>query len=148
MQNLKTCSRCSQELPFAAFSRRAASLDGHQPACKTCTGKQKQLDYWGDPVQNSRQRERSIKNRNARLQDPAYKRAFYLWGTTKRRTKIPPWVSITDFVPICREAVAKGPEFQLDHVIPLKGKLVSGLHVPANIRVVPKEVNWAKSNKY
>jgi hypothetical protein len=57
-------------------------------------------------------------------------------------------VVITDFVPVCREALAAGPAFELDHVIPLKGKLVSGLHVPSNLRVVPRVVNQAKQNKF
>ena len=145
----KICPRCQASQPLSAFNRRAASPGGYAAACRACTQKQHYLDYWGDPEQNRKQRERSVKNRTAKLNsDPAYKRAFYLWGSTKKRTEIPPWVCMNDFIPVCREAVELGAGYEIDHIIPLKGKLVSGLHVPGNLRVVPKAVNQAKQNKY
>ena len=36
----------------------------------------------------------------------------------------------------------------VDHIIPLQGKKVSGLHVFSNLRVIPGEENVKKSNKY
>jgi hypothetical protein len=150
MKNTQTCPRCLETKPLDQFSRRAKSLSGYAAACKECTRKQHWIDYHGDPVQNERQRARVKKSKEARFNaDPAYKRAFNIWGSSKRRTtKMPPWVCILDFVPICREAIEKGPEYEVDHIIPLRGELVSGLHVPGNVRVVRKEVNQAKRNKY
>jgi hypothetical protein len=39
-------------------------------------------------------------------------------------------------------------KWQVDHIIPLYGELVCGLHVPENLRVVSKTANQAKSNKF
>ena len=146
----KTCSRCADSKPLAAFHLRAASRDGYSAACVDCIRRDKYLSYWTDPAERQRTVDRATANKQARFDaDPAYKRAFHLWGSTKKRgTKIPPWVCIADFVPACRAALRKGAEYELDHVIPLSHPLVCGLHVPANLRVVKRTTNRKKSNTF
>jgi hypothetical protein len=41
-----------------------------------------------------------------------------------------------------------GFPWHVDHVIPLRGKNVSGLHTPSNMRVIPGEENERKNNAY
>jgi hypothetical protein len=41
-----------------------------------------------------------------------------------------------------------GIQHHVDHVIPLKGRLVSGLHVVENLRVIPGKENLAKNSKF
>ena len=41
-----------------------------------------------------------------------------------------------------------GFAWHVDHVIPLRGKNVSGLHTPYNLRVIPGIANMQKTNKF
>ena len=145
----KLCPRCEVSKPLALFTKRSASKDGYAAACAECLKASKRMSYWIDPEERAATIARAAANKQARFAaDPAYKRAFNLWGSTKRRTRIPPWVSITDFLPICRKAVKAGPGYVLDHIIPLKHPLVCGLHVPSNLRVVLRAANVRKGNSF
>ena len=72
---------------------------------------------------------------------------------TKQRT--PEW--LTDFDKLkmrCIYSVAamltrcnKEP-WHVDHIIPLRGNMVSGLHVPSNLQVMRGSENSAKKNKF
>jgi hypothetical protein len=45
------------------------------------------------------------------------------------------------------DAVDPVSRFEVDHILPLNGKTVSGLHVAANLQVIPGAVNGAKHNR-
>jgi hypothetical protein len=80
-------------------------------------------------------------------------------STRKRQTaklqRTPAWLTEHDYkVMESKYAIAAwlsdvvGVEYHVDHIIPLRGNNVSGLHVPDNLRVIPAKDNLEKSNKY
>lgn len=70
-------------------------------------------------------------------------------------SRTPKWLSAADKALIrARYAEAKwmtartGIKHHVDHIVPLLGRSVSGLHVPWNLRVIPQRENAKKSNKF
>jgi hypothetical protein len=88
------------------------------------------------------------KNPHKVLEQSARKRATKL-------KRVPCWLTKQDFENIKQiylEAKQlsdkEGKKYHVDHIIPLRGKYVSGLHVPENLRILLAEENMAKSNKF
>ena len=72
-----------------------------------------------------------------------------------KKNRTPAWMTKSDLLHIkCKYQVAamynreRICRWDVDHIIPLRGKTVSGLHVPSNIRVIPSLFNKQKANKY
>lgn len=80
-------------------------------------------------------------------------------NTAKRRTakmyRTPKWLTPIDYERMentyklaALQTKITGERWHVDHIIPLQGKLVSGLHVPSNLEAVPAKYNIKKSNKH
>lgn len=66
----------------------------------------------------------------------------------------PPWLKgelrkqVDAMYAECRRITAEtGIEHHVDHIVPLQGDNVCGLHVPCNLRIIPASENLAKGNK-
>jgi hypothetical protein len=70
----------------------------------------------------------------------------------KKLQAIPPWADMDAIEAIYKEAARvtaeTGIPHEVDHIIPLQGKSVSGLHVETNLRVITASANRSKGNKF
>ncbi len=85
------------------------------------------------------------------------KSVYYARASKRRAMKskaVPKWLTedehqeIKDLYEIARMfKLYTGQEYHVDHIVPLQGKNVCGLHVPWNLQVIPAKENLSKSNK-
>lgn len=69
--------------------------------------------------------------------------------------RTPQWLSAEDkavmerlYVEAARLTKATGVRHEVDHIVPLRGQTVSGLHVPANLQILTKTQNVKKRNRF
>lgn len=66
--------------------------------------------------------------------------------------RTPAWANLEAIQAVYRVAAEKNQDspgyFHVDHIYPLQGKLVSGLHVHNNLRIISAFENGSKSNSF
>ena len=83
----------------------------------------------------------------------------YAEYTRTRQAKIlqrtPDWLSedhkaeLQDFYWLAKDLTAvSGETYHVDHIVPLQGDNVCGLHVPWNLQILPADINLSKGNRY
>jgi hypothetical protein len=72
-----------------------------------------------------------------------HRQATPKWLTRKQKTEIRQIYQIAITM-----SKTTGEQYVVDHIIPLRGQDVCGLHVPWNMRVITQEENLKKSNKH
>jgi molybdopterin/thiamine biosynthesis adenylyltransferase len=88
-----------------------------------------------------------------RAKNPGYMNAVVAKRKAKKLRATPKWLTEDDFWLIkeiyataAERAQCTGVSHDVDHIIPLQGEFVSGLHVPYNLRVIPASENRRKHN--
>lgn len=170
---MKLCKKCDTVKPTDEFYKNKRSKDGLQIYCKECH-RSSRRDYYRQNKEKILKANKLYKIENAsrvREANDAYfsKNAELIRERARKRReekrelirvqerarcakrkavklqRTPPWSeteAINEFYANCPEG------YHVDHIIPLQGETVSGLHVRKNLQYLPAGKNMSKRNAY
>jgi hypothetical protein len=173
---MKLCTDCNIIKPIIDFHRNKTMKGGVTHYCKKCNTRRvyewrkvnpekralQTKRYWALHSQERRsyceknsiernrkkaiyRRENKSKIREWKINNKGMVNASARLQYAKRIKRVPQWASlkeIRDFYISCPSGMV------VDHIIPLVGKTVSGLHVLSNLQYLTPEENCRKSNKF
>ena len=118
----KRCIDCGKVKAISQFGERKSSKDGYREYCRICRKDHTKRHY----------------------EKHKYKYHAALCRARKANAT-PKWADLKEIEQIYKNR----PEgYHVDHIVPLKGKNVCGLHVPWNLQYLPEKVNLSKSNRF
>ena len=145
---MKVCKKCKIEKDSSHFHRNRSKADGLQSYCRPCNTEALRSYY----LANSKAvKARSAKyySENIEVRNSGSNAASAARNAAER---CPVWADKAEIREVYDQAFAlkciSGISYHVDHVLPLNGELVSGLHVPANLQILTPSENMSKNNKY
>jgi hypothetical protein len=148
---MRTCKSCQETKDYKEFVKEPRNPQGVGYKCLSCERKRSAERRKANP-EYDRKFKRSWKERNKGkvLADWSEYRAAKLKANAAWADK----KYIEDLYTNCREAETVFAEagidikFHVDHIIPLRNKIVCGLHTEHNLQILTAKENAAKSNYY
>lgn len=162
---MKTCSKCKLSFPKSNFYKNKSRRDGLQKWCKECCKVRdvvRTRPYIAE-IQNRYKEKRNatyLRNRDLdkkRVQSKTHyvlNKESYIARAVARANKLNQSAvckaDLPNIAKVYKQAMElrkQGHKVEVDHIVPLNGKLVSGLHVSWNLQILSVSENRAKSNK-
>ena len=142
----KICNKCNQEKPIERFERLISSYKGkkyncisYRNKCKDCKSQEVLASYKQNRnVEVIKLRERARKKRK---ENPSIHRYNNILFKQHIKKATPPWADKVELKAIYDNRPAG---YDVDHIIPLRGKNVCGLHIPVNLQYLPSDENRNK----
>lgn len=154
--SFKTCNSCLIEKPRADFSPHVNTRDRLQPSCRVCRNSLAASMPWKHRDKRAyyelnKDRLNAIslkwaKDNPARMAERVMKRLCL------QRSATPSWANHDLIASKYAEAklleIATGMKWHVDHIVPLQGKTVCGLHVEHNLSLLHASENLKKGNRH
>lgn len=157
---LKKCAMCGEPKPLSEF-HNSKRHGGYSPRCVPCG-----IAYAKQWYRDNKDRKRAYDVKRRKERRELYRAAAKRFrdnrpgrknaDTQARRAQLalrqPAWQPNAGMVVFyewaARVTRCLGIQHCVDHIVPLRGKLVSGLHVPWNLQVIPEPLNLLKGNHF
>jgi hypothetical protein len=153
---LSKCNQCYYENKKLAIQLGLKEKEHKIKNDKTYREKNKAKIYQTQLIWNANNKDKlaaaskriKLKNKDNVNAHTAKRRSNKLSRVPSWTTEIDKWM-IREIYELCLlRTKLTGIEWEVDHILPLQGKLVSGLHTPKNLQVIPAIVNNRKGNKF
>lgn len=167
--SVKQCTKCGETKLFTEFGRSAQRKDGLRPWCKACHNagnaewRKKMPDYYKARQEANPERRKKY-DAAYKKKNPTYLKKYYeenkhefIERVRRRRGQArcatAPWADEQKIRLLYRVSSNLNKlhgyvKYHVDHIVPLQGKLVSGLHVHNNLQILRAEENKTKYNKW
>jgi len=161
---MKSCTKCGFDRPFSEYHKDKSHADGYRSFCKSCVAVYMKKNYVDNRekiiaktyawIEANRDRHNAKSSKWAKLNPgkvnartarryASKTQATPKWLSQTQQTRIKCWYQVASMLNM--EGLAK---WEVDHIVPIRGNDVCGLHVPWNLRVVKQSENRRKSNKF
>ena len=150
----RQCNTCKEIKPIKEFSIRTRTrTDGSKyittPAsCKVCRN-QKAVKYRNENQEAIRAYRKSPKRKADNKMRQKIKEI------RKSHPAVPNWLTLEQKKEIRKLHLkqrqirdTQNKEYHIDHIVPLNGETVCGLHVPWNLQLIPEKEHLSKSNNW
>ena len=156
----KICKKCNTGKSLADFHRCSRNKSGVQSKCKNCASKLAKERYIENTEKvllinarwrtNHRDRHRKAQ-KNWEQRNPLSKYFHTAVRRAKKKNATPAWADMDRIKYTYAHChwlnKTFGHNMHVDHIVPLNGKNVCGLHVHTNLQIIPAEENMKKSNR-
>lgn len=146
----KMCARCSQVFPVAEFQviKKGAAKPKYDSWCKPCRAEYFKQYYRINKRRISDSKKHEYYERTDPTRAKGRRAAAVAFDRASKENKVPMWVEAAEFFQIYERCARMAPGFVVDHIIPLNGNDVTGLHVPDNLQILTRRDNGRKRNKH
>jgi hypothetical protein len=153
----KTCTVCKEEKVLSLFNKRGGKEPGYTSFCKKCKSEKDAKRYDSNKRRSLYFKNHAEEKEIRRKYYQQNKEKYYTSKANRRAQELkatPIWYSnfdsfvLSEAYSLCklREKLT-GVKWEIDHVVPLKGDNVCGLHWHKNWSVITQFENRSKGNR-
>ena len=156
----KICRKCNTKKLLSDFHKCSRNKSGVQSKCKDCASKLAKERYIENTEKvlliNARWRNK-YRDRHRKAQkeweqkNPSSKYFYTAVRRARKKNATPAWADMDRIKYTYAHChwlnKTFGHNMHVDHIVPLNGKNVCGLHIHTNLQIIPAEENMKKSNR-